>query len=311
MLLIIGCTASGKGTLAFNLAKKLNTSIISVDSMKVYRRMNIGTAKPSRQAREKIKHHLIDIVEPSEPFSLGRYMELADQTIEKLKRSQQGPIIAAGGTAMYIRALLEGIFSGPPSNHELRNSLKKQALEHGNAFVYAQLQQIDPKAAQRIHPNDQKRIIRAIEVYKLTGKPISELQKQFFTENYRYNWHIIGIRRSKADNNHRINARVKKMYNLGLVDEVKSLLNEPSGLSPQAAQAVGYAEIIDYLNGKYDSLDDAFEKIKINTRRLAKSQRTWFKRFKNVTWFDVNPDETSETITERVLKHIETVFDTA
>ena len=300
MILIMGCTACGKGKLAFELARRVGGHIISVDSMKVYRRMDIGTAKPDSAARETIKHHLIDIVEPyDESFSLGRFVELAEEAITEV-RKQQRPIIAVGGTALYIRGLLEGVFDGPSSDTVIRDRLKQEADDAGLATLHKRLCRIDPAAGQRIHPNDAKRIIRALEVYELTGEPISSFQKQFRSGQYKHNWHLIGLRRDKEEGNHRINQRVKRMIEQGLVDEVKSLLAEPQGLSPQAAQAVGYAEIIDHLKGKI-SLADAVEKIKINTRRFAKHQRTWFRTFNDVHWLDVKPDETAKELANRVL----------
>ena len=297
MLLIPGVTASGKGQLVFRLAESLSAEIISVDSMKVYRRMDIGTAKPLRQARQRIKYHLIDIVEPSEPFSVGLFLDLAYDAIEQIKRRNK-PIIAVGGTALYIKALLYGLFEGPGTNEQIRNQLRQQAKAEGVEYLYRQLAKVDSAAAERIGPRDCKRIIRALEVYKITGKPISSLQQQFTAEKTLQNWTIIGLRREKTDANSRINKRVKKMFTDGLVDEVKSLLAEDKPLSKQARCAIGYAEIIDYLNGQI-SLEDATELIKKNTRRLAKNQRTWFKTFKNANWLDIEVEEPAEKIFNR------------
>ena len=172
MILILGVTASGKGTVAFDLARKIGAEIISIDSMKVYRRMDIGTAKPSRDRRRQVKYHLIDVVEPSESFSVDRFLELAHAAIEQVKSAQK-PIIAVGGTAMYIKALLYGIFEGPGADTEIRERLKANIDEQGSAELHRRLTEIDPEAAQRIHPNDVRRIVRALEVFELTGKPIS------------------------------------------------------------------------------------------------------------------------------------------
>ncbi len=300
MFLILGCTASGKGAVAFELARRIGGEILSIDSMKVYRRMDIGTAKPGLEKRQAIKHHLIDVVEPWESFSLGRYVEMADEAISDMQQ-RKCPIIAVGGTAMYIRGLMEGIFDGPPADAALRDQLKKEAETIGIAALHERLTKVDPEAAGRIHYNDLKRILRALEVFELTGRPISSFQTQFKSGNLRHPWRIIGLRRDKDQASHSINARVKRMISGGLVEEIKSLLSVPRGLSNQAAQAVGYAEIIKYLNGGC-GLDDAVEQIKINTRRLAKSQRTWFRSFLGVNWFDVTTADTPEGIVNRILE---------
>jgi len=302
-ILILGVTASGKGRLAFNLAEYLGCEIISIDSMKVYRRMNIGTAKPSEEARRRINYHLIDVVEPSESFSVGRFLELAGAAIDQVK-SHNKPVVAVGGTALYIKALLYGLFDGPARDEQIRLRLKQRAQAEGLEPLYRQLVEIDPLAAQRIHANDLRRIIRALEVYELTGRPISGLQKQWEIPATSRNWAVIGLRREKIVENSRINQRVKNMIEAGLVEEVKSLLAEDKPLSMQARCAIGYAEIIDYLSGK-TSLDDAVELIKKNSRRFAKSQRTWFKTFREVHWLDISPDEPAEKILERTKTLIE------
>jgi tRNA dimethylallyltransferase len=303
MILILGVTASGKGKLAFELAKRAGAEIISVDSMKVYRRMDIGTAKPSGEARERVKYHLIDVVEPSEFFSVAAFLDPAESAIEQI-RAKNKPIIAVGGTAMYLKVLLFGLFEGPGTDEQLRNQLKQRIKEEGSGRLHTQLAQLDPVAAERIDPNDARRIIRALEVYELTGRPISSLQTQFVQGPPQHNWKTIGLRRDKADTAHRINMRAKMMIEQGLVDEVKSLLAEEKPLSPQARCAIGYAEIIEYLNGKY-SLDDALELIKKNTRKFAKSQRTWFKTFRDVNWLDIAPDESAEEILGRASRLLE------
>jgi len=318
MVLILGTTASGKGWLAFDLAEALGGEIISIDSMKVYRRMDIGTAKPPKEVRQRIKYHLIDIVEPSDSFSVAAFLDAALGAIEQIK-SRNKTVIAVGGTALYIKALLYGLFEGPGTNEQIRNELRMRAEIEGLSGLYQELTKIDPVAAQKIHQNDAKRIIRALEVYQLTGEPISSFQKQWADSQTmddgrwtmdekrttsderratKNDWTIIGLRREKTEGNKRINARVKKMIADGLVDEVKSLLAEEKPLSKQAACAIGYAEIIEHLAGR-KTLEEATELIKINTRRLAKGQRTWFRTFKNVHWLDIRPEEPSEEILSR------------
>lgn len=298
-LLILGVTASGKGRLAFELAKKLDAEILSIDSMKVYRRMDIGTAKPSKEARKQVVHHLIDVVEPSEPFSVDRFLTLAEAAAKEIE-SKNKPIVAVGGSAMYIKAMLYGIFQGPGTNEQIRRRLKERIEETSLEELHKKLSAIDPKAADKIHRNDEKRIIRALEVYQLTGKPISSFQWQFDLPAPKGGWTIYGLRREKTEENKRINARVKKMIEAGLIDEVKNLLAEEKPLGTQARSAIGYAEIIDYLAGR-ETLEKAIEKIKINTRRFAKAQRTWFKTFKTVNWLDISEEATVENILAKII----------
>ncbi|MFW5839190.1 MAG: tRNA (adenosine(37)-N6)-dimethylallyltransferase MiaA [Planctomycetota bacterium] len=300
---ILGCTAGGKSALGRALAAQLGGQIISVDSMKIYRRMDIGTAKPSAEARAKILHHCIDLVEPWESFSVAQFVEAADAAVEQVRQAGAIPL-AVGGTSLYIKALSEGLFEGPGADDQLRAELAEQAERHGLASLHAQLAEVDPEAAGRIHPNDRKRIFRALEVWKLTGRAITDLQQQWDDQPDRYECVFIGLARDKAEGNRRINRRVKKMVEMGLLDEVKTLWEDPRGISAPAAQAVGYAEIIEHLEGRC-SFDSAVERIKINTRRLAKKQRTWQRRFRHVQWFDVAAEQTPEHLAERVLAEVD------
>jgi tRNA dimethylallyltransferase len=285
------------------LAESLGAEIISIDSMKVYRRMDIGTAKPPEEARRGIKYHLIDIVEPSDSFSVGAFRDAALGAMEQIKKRGK-EIIGVGGTALYIKALLYGLFEGPGSDEQIRAELQERAEVQGLAELYQELTKIDAIAAERINPNDSKRIIRALEVYRITSKPISSFQRQWDDSEGKGDWTIIGLRREKTEESRRINNRVKRMIAAGLVEEVKALLGEDKPLSKQARCAIGYAEIIEYLGGRIE-LEDAVELIKKNTRRLAKNQRTWFKTFKNVHWLDIEADETPEEILARAKGFIE------
>jgi len=300
-ILILGVTAGGKGKLAFELAKTIDAEIISIDSMKVYRRMNIGTAKPSKEVRNKINFHLVDVIEPSESFSVDTFLSLTAQAIKDIEAKGK-PIVAVGGTAMYIKAMLYGIFDGPGTDENIRKKLKDQILQLGLAELHKKLTVADPEAAARIHPNDEKRIIRALEVYELTGKPISNFQQQFSAQP-KDDWLVIGLQRDKADASHRINERVKKMIDMGLADEVKSLLAEEKPLSTQARCAIGYAEIIHYLEGK-ETLEKTIEQIKINTRKFAKAQRTWFKTFRFVNWLNLAENDTVEQVLDRAMPYL-------
>jgi tRNA dimethylallyltransferase len=298
-ILILGVTASGKGRLAFDLAKVLGGEILSVDSMKVYRRMDIGTAKPPPANRQQIPYHMIDILEPSEAFSAGQFLERAISVVGQI-HARGRPVVAVGGTALYIKAMLYGLFDGPPADASIRLELHRRAQAEGLQSLYLELSQVDPEAAGRIHGNDAKRIVRALEVFRLTGTPISGLQTQFSEDDPQHGWAIVGLRRDRTEESHRINLRVKRMVDQGLVEEVKGLLAEAKPLSDQARSAIGYAEIISHLAGQL-SLESAVEQVKKNTRRLAKGQRTWFKTFKAVHWLDIPSEEAAGRTLERAL----------
>jgi tRNA dimethylallyltransferase len=306
IMLIVGCTGSGKGAVARELTRRTNAEIISMDAMKVYRRMDIGTAKPSAQARAETPFHLLDVVEPSEEFSVARYVALADRAISEI-RARNRPVLICGGTILYLKALIQGLFEGPGADPELRAGLHARAEQVGSAVLHQELRRIDPAAAERIHPNDLRRIVRALEVYELTGKPISALQSQWDRGRSRIQASLIGLRRSSEDQRRRTNARVDRMMEAGLVGEVRTLLAEPLPLSRTARQAVGYAEIIEYLGGE-TSLEQAIERIKINTRQFAKSQRTWFRRFREIDWVDATPDSTAEDLVPTILQRLESAW---
>lgn len=302
VVFLLGCTACGKGAVGRALAKLVGGRLISTDSMKVYRRMDIGTAKPSPEARAEVPHYCIDLVEPSESFSVARFLACAEAAVEQTT-SAGGVPLAVGGTGLYIKALSEGLFEGPPADGAIRAELAERARRDGLESLHEELARVDAEAAGRIHRNDERRIVRALEVFRLTGRSISQLQRQWNAGPPRYECLFIGLRRDRQDHSHRINARVKRMIDAGLADEVAGLLAEPAGLSDQAGRAVGYAEMIDHLRGRC-TLEKAAERIKINTRRLARKQRTWHRRFAGVRWFDVAPAEgVSETV-ERIVADV-------
>jgi tRNA dimethylallyltransferase len=295
---ILGCTGCGKSALGHALARRIGAEIISVDSMKIFRRMDIGTAKPSADARAEVPHHLVDVVEPSRDYSVAQFVRAADAAIAEI-HARRRPVLCVGGTALYIKALSEGLFEGPSANEAIRQRLKARAESEGSLALHTELARIDPAAAERIHPNDLRRIVRALEVHELTGQPITALQTQWDQQRTNYACTFIGLRRSVEDQNLRTNSRVHRMIELGLVDEVARLMAENPPLSNTARQALGYAEIIAHLSGKV-SLEEAAEAIKINTRQFSKAQRTWFRRFRNVHWFDIGPADTPEALAETV-----------
>ncbi|HEY3241857.1 MAG TPA: tRNA (adenosine(37)-N6)-dimethylallyltransferase MiaA [Phycisphaerae bacterium] len=300
---LFGCTGCGKAAVGLEAARRCGAEIISVDSMKIYRGMDVGTAKPSSAVRAQVPHHLIDIVDPWEEFSVAQYVAAADAALEDI-RARGRTALAVGGTPLYIKAFTEGLFEGPSADPIIRARLQARAAAEGTEALHQELAQIDAPAAERIHPHDLRRIVRALEVYELTGTPISVLQTQWealASGGRRYRCRFIGLRRELDDQNQRTNARVRRMIEHGLLDEVRRLTHVPRPLSRAARQAVGYAEILEHFAGRC-SLDEAIERIKINTRQLAKSQRTWFKRFRTVRWIDVAPGDTVERVADEVLQ---------
>ena len=298
-ILILGVTASGKASLAFDLARHLHGEIVSVDSMKVYRRMDIGTAKPSKEAQARVPYHMIDVAEPSESYDVATFHEQATRKMEQIQLRKR-PAILVGGTALYIKALLFGLFAGPAADDAVRQRFKQRVETEGLDSLHRELARVDPAAAGRINSNDERRIVRALEVFELTGQPISSLQTQFDGREIPSEWTVIGLRRDKALESRRINARVKEMVKAGLIEEVQSLLSEEPRLSKQARSAIGYTEVIDHLAGKMD-WEGSIERIKINSRRMAKGQRTWFKTFPFVHWITLTDQSTSEEILRQSL----------
>ena len=284
-LVLIGPTASGKSALAMALACALrqsgrNAEILSVDSMQVYRGMNIGTAKPTEAERAEVPHHLIDIVDPNQSFTVASFVELAEAVIRD-SRARQVPLIVTGGTPLYFKSLFEGIFEGPGADEAIRARLAGEET----AEMHRRLRLVDPTAAERIHANDRRRLVRALEVFELTGQPISSFQTHWKSQQPKFDARWIGLTWDREALNRRINARVKQMIGGGWVDETSALLMKYGTLSKTASEATGYAELLEHLANRI-SLDDAIEQIKIATRQLARRQMKWFRRFRNVQWLD-------------------------
>jgi tRNA dimethylallyltransferase len=287
VIVILGCTGAGKSALGHAVARTTNAEILSIDSMQVYRGMDIGTAKATSAEQREVPYHLIDVAEPCESFSAARFVELADAAVDAVHRRGR-PVVAVGGTILYFKAFFEGLFEGPSADAALRTELRNRMAHEGIETLHAELARVDPAAAARIHRNDARRIERALEVYRLTGKPISALQTQWESGGPRrtdWTWRLVHLHRERDILNRRINERVRQMRSAGLVEEAQRLWSDPRGLSPQARQAVGYAELFDCFQGRW-SIDDAFEQIKIHTRRLGKQQRTWLRRIPQAVMID-------------------------
>jgi len=298
VLILLGPTGVGKTGVSILLAKALNTEIISADSMQIYRHMDIGTAKPSKEERATVRHHMIDIVNPSEAYSTGKYIEAVVPIIEGLHKTERIPVVV-GGTGLYIKAMTKGIFSGPPADWTLREYLLSMEKEE-NGSLYNYLKELDPEAAEKITPNDTRRIIRALEVCLKSKEPVSEMQKEL-TRPLPYQFIKIGLSRERKELYNMIEKRVDKMIIDGLVNEVKKAI-EMTGNSEiplPSMQAIGYKEVAMYLQGQI-TLDEAIRLVKRGTKRYAKRQFTWFRKEEGIHWFDITGIDDSREAFMRV-----------
>ncbi|NLY29305.1 MAG: tRNA (adenosine(37)-N6)-dimethylallyltransferase MiaA [Firmicutes bacterium] len=287
ILVIVGPTAVGKTELAIEVAEEVDGEIISADSMQVYRGLDIGTAKPTEEERRGVPHHLLDIVDPKDEFSVADYQAMVEEVLADLAARDKTPILT-GGTGLYIQAVLQGfVFSPEGKDPELRSRLEDMADAEGNKALHAQLAQVDPETARRLHPNDRRRIIRALEVFYSTGQPLSQHLKMQREGGPRHRSVKFGLIRNRARLYERINTRVDLMMEAGLLDEVKGLLEQGLSDDSTAMQALGYKEFVGYLRGEYD-LEEAVRLLKRDTRRYAKRQLTWFRRDKEIIWLDLD-----------------------
>ncbi|MDC0935697.1 tRNA (adenosine(37)-N6)-dimethylallyltransferase MiaA [Pirellulales bacterium] len=304
---LTGATAVGKTGVGLDLARRLNAEIVSLDSMAVYRGMDVGTAKPTPAQQAFTPHHLIDVVDPWEDFSLARYVDAAHQTIAEIRGRGREPLFV-GGTPLYLKALLRGIFAGPGANWELREQIEEEVAEVGSQALHDRLEQIDPVAASMIHPNDTRRLIRAVEVYRATGEPISHQQLQFDDQRPADACRVFVLRRPREEQHNRINSRVDDMIARGLVDEVERIASGPHGFGRTASQAVGYREVLAHAAGKYDH-ETMVEKIKTRTRRFAKRQGTWFRSLSEARFVDIETNDDAGSISDRIASLGETVVE--
>lgn len=299
-IFLMGPTASGKTELAVQLAQKLETEIISVDSVLVYKGMDIGTAKPPADERKGIPHHLIDILDPAEVFSTGRFRKLALQLMEDISRRGKVPILV-GGTMLYFNALFNGLASLPEANPDVRKKLDEELLATGKEAMHARLKSVDPESAERIHPNDPQRVQRALEVYQLSGKPIT----QFFVEAQQdqipyQKIKLIVAPEDRKQLHEKIAQRFKLMIELGLIEEVSALYQRGDLTEKMPSiRAVGYRQAWSYLQGEYD-LDTMIEKAIIATRQLAKRQFTWLRREQDALQYASSEKHLSEKVLQSI-----------
>jgi tRNA dimethylallyltransferase len=288
LVIVLGPTAVGKSDVVLELASGIGAEIINADAQQVYRQMDIGTAKPSLAEREKVPHHLIDILDPDGEFNVAMFRQLATASANDIGRKNKAAIVC-GGTGLYIRVLTQGLFVGPAQNTAVRRTLTLEAQEHGLKTLYERLEQVDPSATFRIHPHDRQRIIRALEVYESTGRPISKWQEDHGFNETPFDTLKIGLCRERTELYDLIDQRCDRMIEAGLVDEVKGLLERGYSLDMKPLQSVGYKHVGWVLRGQM-SLTDAVLLMKRDTRRLAKRQLTWFRSDKEIRWFHPQAD---------------------
>jgi len=301
VIVIVGPTCSGKTYLSLKLASMLNTEIISADSRQIYKQLNIGTAKPNDVELIKVKHYFIDQLNPEEDFNASKFAEKAKVEIENLFGRKKIPIVV-GGSGLYIKALLDGISESIDTNDELRKELLTLRQKFGNDHLYKELKKVDERSASKMLPQNWKRVMRALEVFKLTGKPIwQHHNSQNHSVNFQYRQ--IGLLWDRKLLYQNIELRVDEMIEEGLVDEVLSILKLGYSKDSNSLNTVGYKEIIQYLDSEI-SLDRATELIKRNTRRYAKRQMTWFNADKRIDWFQINSVQDLELLAEKIEKEI-------
>ncbi|WP_375314955.1 tRNA (adenosine(37)-N6)-dimethylallyltransferase MiaA [Schlesneria sp. DSM 10557] len=311
---LAGPTACGKTAVSLRLAQKINAEIIALDSMTLYRGMDIGTAKATPEQQAIVPHHLINVLDPNQDYSLSEYVSAAEGVCREIVGRGRTPLFV-GGTGLYLRGVLRGVFEGPPADWSLRSRFEALSTEHGPRFLHDRLSEVDPEAAARLHPNDQRRIIRALEVFELLGQPLSNLQRQGPLPLGVRPRQVYWLSPPRDWLYKRIDDRVRQMFAEGLVDEVRRLTAPPHSLSQTARQALGYKEVIDWLESiRPDSgvtgadteppkaaVEDLITLIQMRTRQFAKRQQTWFRNLEECHAVAIEGSENVDQITEKIL----------
>jgi tRNA dimethylallyltransferase len=290
LIIILGPTAAGKSELALALAAAVDGEIVNADSQQVYRYLDIGTGKPSKADRERVAHHLIDIVNPDEEFNVALYRRLATEQIAQIDQ-RGGKCIVCGGSGLYLKALTQGLFEGPGQDAGIRRELEWEIERAGLASLYRRLAEVDPSVTSTIHPNDRQRTIRALEVYRMTGKPLSDWQREHGFQERPLAALKIGLCREREELYARINRRCERMVEGGLLQEVRGVMARGYGLHLKPLQSIGYRQMGQVLMGAQELLP-AIEEMKQETRRFAKRQLTWFRADKEIRWF--HPSQETE-----------------
>lgn len=301
LIILTGPTAVGKTDLSIQLAKAVDAEIVSADSMQIYKYMDIGSAKVTEEEMQGVKHYLVDEIEPDMPFSVSEYKRMAEEYIDEIS-SRGKNVIVTGGTGLYLNSLIYDMdFGKSDANQELREELNKELEENGPAYMYEKLVSLDKEAAERIHPNNTKRVIRAIEV-AMSGEKMNDFSKDL-RYNKKYRPIVIVLNRDRQALYDRINLRVDIMLKNGLIEEVKGLLEKGYTKDMISMQGIGYKEIIKYFDGEY-TLDEAIEIIKRDSRRYAKRQLTWFRRYEDAKWFEIDKFNSAEELKDAVVSYV-------
>ncbi len=303
VLIIAGPTAVGKTDASILLARESGAEIVSADSMQIYRGMDIGTAKPTPEQRRLVYHHMIDIVDPVQPYSVGDYLRDARTAIDGIMASGGIPLVV-GGTGLYIRALTRGLFHGPRADLDLRERLLRRESEGPSGILYSDLVKTDPEAAIKIHPNDLRRTVRALEVFYLKDRKMSEYQREHAFQEKPYQFRMVFLVRSRSELYRRIEQRIDRMLENGLEAEVSALMKRGYARNLPSLQGLGYRQFIDHFLGR-TTREEAIALLKRDTKRYAKRQFTWFRREPGVIWIDITGLEQADRIAERIKKSVE------
>jgi tRNA dimethylallyltransferase len=303
IVVIVGPTAVGKSRVAVEVAKAFETEVLTADSRQVYRGMDVGTDKPLPEERQGVPHRLIDLVNPNESFNTGLYRRQAIDEIERLHRGCRLPLVV-GGTGLYVRTLLKGLCEAPPADPLVRAALRQEAKGQGHDRLYAQLVVVDPVAAARLHPRDESKVIRALEVYRLSGRRMSEFQQEHGFAERPFSALIIGLNRDRNALYRRIEERIDWQLAHGLIEETKQLLAQGYQRDSAAMKGLGYRHVAEHLAGEYD-VAEMVRRFKLDTRHFSKRQMTWFRKEPGIQWLTVEESESAQHTAELVARQVE------
>jgi tRNA dimethylallyltransferase len=303
VVVIVGPTAVGKSLVAVEVAKAFETEVLTADSRQVYRGMDIGTDKPALEERQAVPHRLIDLVNPDESFNAGFYRGRAVSEIERLCRDRRLPLVV-GGTGLYVRTLLKGLCDAPPADPVLRDALRQEAKDQGHDRLYARLVAADPVSAARLHPRDESKVIRALEVYQLSGRRMSEFQREHGFAERPFSAVIIGLNRDRSALYRRIEERIDWQLAHGLIEETKQLLAQGYQRGSAAMKGLGYRHVAEYLAGEYDA-GEMVRRFKQDTRRFSKRQMTWFRKEPGIEWLTIGESESVQQTAELVIARVD------